>query len=141
MTTPSRPGPDWPELPPPSPERSHLSHLVHGLRGVGTEPDPRFTLANERTYLAWVLTSLALIAGGVALRSLRPVSMSIERSHAISIVLIVSGVLLSWSSLGRWLSVELALRRGRPLPFPGLFFVVATALTITSAAILWSTLR
>jgi putative membrane protein len=28
--------------------------------GVGTEPDPRFSLANERTYLAWVRTERAL---------------------------------------------------------------------------------
>jgi hypothetical protein len=28
----------------------------------GAEPDPRFTLANERTFLAWIRTALALIA-------------------------------------------------------------------------------
>jgi uncharacterized membrane protein YidH (DUF202 family) len=38
--------------------------------GVGTEPDPRLTLANERTFLAWIRTALALIAGGVALDAL-----------------------------------------------------------------------
>ena len=31
----------------------------------GEEPDYRFTLANERTFLAWLRTALALIAGGV----------------------------------------------------------------------------
>ena len=38
--------------------------------GVGEEPDPRFSLANERTFLAWTRTALALIAGGVALEVL-----------------------------------------------------------------------
>lgn len=33
---------------------------------VGSEPDPRFTLANERTFLAWIRTVLAVITGGVA---------------------------------------------------------------------------
>jgi hypothetical protein len=31
-----------------------------------TEPDYRFTYANERTFLAWVRTSVALIGVGVA---------------------------------------------------------------------------
>lgn len=33
--------------------------------GVGDEPDARFTFANERTFLAWIRTSLALLAGAV----------------------------------------------------------------------------
>jgi putative membrane protein len=36
-------------------------------RHEGTEPDYRFTLANERTFLAWIRTALALLAGGVLL--------------------------------------------------------------------------
>ena len=39
----------------------------HRLLAGGDEPDPRFTLANERTFLAWVRTALALLAGMVAL--------------------------------------------------------------------------
>ena len=38
--------------------------------GGGTEPDARFTFANERTFLAWIRTALALLAGGVALDSI-----------------------------------------------------------------------
>ena len=38
--------------------------------GVGSEPDARFSLANERTALAWLRTGLALVAGGVALTTL-----------------------------------------------------------------------
>lgn len=39
--------------------------------GHGTEPDPRFSLANERTFLAWIRTSLALVAAGIALEALQ----------------------------------------------------------------------
>lgn len=41
-----------------------------GVYDDGDEPDPRFTLANERTFLAWVRTTLAMLAGAVALHSL-----------------------------------------------------------------------
>ena len=41
-----------------------------GVHDEGDEPDPRFTLANERTFLAWVRTTLAMLAGAVALHSL-----------------------------------------------------------------------
>ncbi|NNA69385.1 DUF202 domain-containing protein [Pseudomonas gessardii] len=36
----------------------------------GCEPDPRFTLANERTFLAWIRTAIALLASGIALDAL-----------------------------------------------------------------------
>ena len=32
----------------------------------GDDPDARFTMANERTFLAWIRTSLGFLAAGVA---------------------------------------------------------------------------
>ena len=46
------------------------SRWAQRLRSTGSEPDPRITFANERTFLAWIRTSLALIAAGVALEAL-----------------------------------------------------------------------
>ena len=43
--------------------------LTKRLLPDGVEPDPRFTLANERTFLAWVRTALAFIAGGIAVEA------------------------------------------------------------------------
>jgi len=37
--------------------------------GAGDEPDARFSLANERTFLAWIRTSLALLAGSIAVEA------------------------------------------------------------------------
>lgn len=83
--------------------------------GVGTEPDPRFTLANERTFLAWLRTSLALMAAGVGIAAFgvngRPVLRDV-----IAIGLLLVGVACSAAAFGRWMATERALRTGRPLP-------------------------
>lgn len=83
--------------------------------GVGVEPDPRFSLANERTYLAWVRTALALVAAGVALEALG-LPLQEDLRLAASLVCLVLGVLvppLAWVSWGR---TERAMRRGEALP-------------------------
>jgi putative membrane protein len=82
---------------------------------VGSEPDPRFTLANERTFLAWIRTALALIAAGIALEALAlPIQPDLRRAAAIILLLLGLAVpALAWLT---WAAVERALRRGAPLP-------------------------
>jgi putative membrane protein len=81
----------------------------------GDEPDPRFSFANERTFLAWIRTSLALLAGGVALDALDlPIGGSTQ--HALALVMVVLGVLCAVASWTRWARAERAMRRGEPLP-------------------------
>ncbi|MGY1807108.1 YidH family protein [Blastococcus sp. SYSU D00669] len=92
--------------------------------GVGEEPDPRFTLANERTFLAWIRTSLALSAAGVALEALElPIAEGLRLACAL--VLIGLGLLAPLQAWLGWTATERALRRGRPLPSPRLAPVVA----------------
>jgi putative membrane protein len=96
----------------------------------GTEPDPRFTLANERTFLAWIRTALALIAAGVALEALAlPVQPGIRVSAAI--LLIALGFVVPVLAWFTWGSVERALRKGEPLPASG----VALPVMIGTAAV------
>jgi putative membrane protein len=82
---------------------------------TGDEPDYRFSFANERTFLAWVRTGLALIAGGVALDSF-DVGLSAAASRACAAVLLLLGALAASSSWFRWARSERAIRRGDPLP-------------------------
>jgi inner membrane protein YidH len=102
------------------------------------EPDPRFTLANERTFLSWIRTSLALIAGGVALAELgRRIGPSPLRL-ILSVAPIVAGAVLSVLAFLHWRSCQRALRSGTALPPPrfavGLtVLVVAAGLTLATS--------
>lgn len=81
----------------------------------GEEPDYRFSLANERTLLAWVRTALALMAGGVAVRAV-DLSVTAVLQTAMSVWLVVLGIVLAAASWWRWARSERAMRRGEPLP-------------------------
>ncbi|MFF7708989.1 DUF202 domain-containing protein [Pseudomonas sp. NPDC007930] len=94
------------------------SKLAQRLLPGGTEPDPRFTLANERTFLAWIRTSLALMAGGIAVEAFTADVFIPELRKLLAIALLLLGMLLSASACVRWLNVERAMRHKAPLPFP-----------------------
>ncbi|WP_228002838.1 DUF202 domain-containing protein [Nocardia australiensis] len=80
------------------------------------EVDYRFTLANERTFLAWMRTSLGLLAGGVAVQTLvQPFGMSgVRRALALSCILLA--VTIAVGAYGRWRRIGAVMRRGGPLP-------------------------
>jgi putative membrane protein len=80
------------------------------------EPDVRFTYANERTFLAWNRTSLALIATGVAATQLLPEFQVSWGRRVLGLPLIALGAIIAITSLLNWRSNERAMRRGEPLP-------------------------
>jgi len=82
--------------------------------GQGTEPDPRFTLANERTFLAWIRTSLALIAAGIGVHALH-LQIPETLGDVAAIVLIVAGIGAAGQAFVGWARNERAMRQGRPL--------------------------
>ena len=100
------------------------------LRG-GTEPDPRFTLANERTFLAWIRTSLALLAGGVAVEAFMADLLGPELRKTIAVLLLVLALVIGGGSFFRWLNVERAMRSKTPLPLP----LIAPVLAIGGALV------
>lgn len=101
----------------------------------GQEPDPRFTLANERTFLAWIRTSLALLGGGIALEAFAR-DLPDHLRHAAALLLVVTSLVISISSLIRWRNVETAMRRQRALPAPAMTMLLAGGLTISSLVLI-----
>jgi putative membrane protein len=105
----------------------------------GADPDARFTFANERTFLAWIRTALALVAAGLAIVQLLPPFHGIHWGRrAIGIPLILLGAIVAVVSYLEWDANQRALRRGDPprhsrLP---LFLAVIIALVALAAAML-----
>jgi len=102
--------------------------------GAGATPDPRFSLANERTFLAWVRTSLALLAGGVALDAVNldgPAGLQ----SALAAVLVVLGLLGAAVAWLRWAASERAMRLRRPLPGTTALAWLALALVVVAACL------
>jgi putative membrane protein len=102
---------------------------------AGSEPDPRFSLANERTFLAWIRTSLALLAGGVALEAL-DLPIADPWASISAILLVVLGILSPvWAWLG-WARAERAARTASPLPAPTGSTMLAIGVVVAGAAAL-----
>ncbi len=88
-----------------------------GQSDEGSEPDARFTFANERTFLAWNRTALGCVVSGLAVSHvLKPASGSTVGPKIAGIVLIMLGGLLAFSSHRNWAASQRALRLRQPLP-------------------------
>ncbi|OBA57753.1 hypothetical protein A5647_22680 [Mycobacterium sp. 1100029.7] len=97
---------------------SHSTITPAGERGStdDQEPDYRFTMANERTFLAWQRTSLGLLAASVALVQLVPELTIPGARRLLGIGLAVLAILTSAMGLLRWQQADRAMRHGDPLP-------------------------
>jgi putative membrane protein len=105
----------------------------------GSEPDARFTFANERTFLAWNRTSLALIAAGLAVVQLLPPFPGVPWGrHALGTPLILLGAAVSVISYREWHCNQRALRRGDALcrsVLPRLLAATIAAIALLAAAL------
>jgi putative membrane protein len=99
-----------------------------------TEPDARFTFANERTFLAWTRTALAFVVAGLAIVQLLPPFPGVPWGrHVLGVPLIAIGALIALVSYGQWVRSQRAIRRGEPLPRSVLPQILAASITIMSA--------
>jgi putative membrane protein len=110
------------------------------LRSVGTTPDYRFSLANERTFLAWLRTGLALIGGGLAAAQFLPRLPLAHLREVIAVALLLLGAAVAIRAVDHWARTERAIRLGEELPasrFPAfLALVVALGALLLVVAVL-----
>ncbi|AQW49727.1 membrane protein [Streptomyces hygroscopicus] len=156
MTESSGPGPSEPPRPsepaqPAEPRGGGLASAAadvrlwfapERLREEGGTPDYRFSLANERTFLAWLRTAMALVGGGFAVDQFLPETARPLRL-ALALILLAGGALCALRAISHWVRCERAMRRGEDLPmsrFPvvlGLAVGVVALLMVIVAAFGW----
>ncbi len=106
-------------------------------RTQGQDPDYRFSLANERTYLAWIRTALALLAGAIGIDQLMPDLAEPTIRVLISSFLCVCSGLLSVFAYRRWAQNERAIRNNRQLTYTRFLKVISTVLVAITLVIIW----
>lgn len=113
------------------------------VRAEGSTPDYRFSLANERTFLAWIRTALALVAGGIAVDQFLT-DLRWGMRTAIAVALLVGGAVCAIRAVNHWVRCERAMRRGEDLPpsrFPATLAVgtaVAALLVVVAVVLGWA---
>ncbi|MFD3549062.1 YidH family protein [Streptomyces sp. NPDC058655] len=85
------------------------------LRDEGETPDYRFSLANERTFLAWIRTALALVGGGFAVDQFLP-DLRWAVRVGMALALLAVGAACAVRAVNHWVRCERAMRRGEDLP-------------------------
>jgi len=111
------------------------------IYGHGQEPDPRFSLANERTFLAWIRTTIALLAAAAAVDAFE-LRIAGWLQTTLGVLLAVAALLAAIQSWRGWAAAERALRHDRPLPSNDMNIVLAVALVVVAVvlvvgSILW----
>jgi len=107
-----------------------LKWWQHGIR-----PDYRFSLANERTFLAWIRTALALLAGAIGIDQFASHIGSPTVRLVLSLVLLMAGGLLGAMAYRRWAQAERAMRQEADLPLSRLLPFLATVTAVLASCL------
>lgn len=106
------------------------------IANVGEAPDYRFSLANERTFLAWIRTALGFLAAGVGLDQLAPDLATPLIREVVSLLLcLFSGAMALYGYL-RWLRNEKAMRLKQDLPYTRSLKIISLVMIMVAAAVM-----
>jgi putative membrane protein len=112
-----------------------MSRLRPNWLDQGEDPDYRYSLANERTFLAWIRTSLSLMAGAVAVVQLIPAFRLSGARTTLGAVLAATGVATAILAYLRWAGNERAMRMSARLPYTRALLILAVTLAAVGASI------
>jgi len=98
----------------------------------GEELDPRLHFANERTFLAWIRTALALMTAGLVITQLLPAFKLSGGRRIVGVPLIVLGTFLAGAAFRQWDANEKAMKAGRELPRSHLPLIVAAGVGVVA---------
>ena len=101
--------------------------------GPGEEPDPRWSLANERTLLAYVRTALSVLVAGLAIAGSHTVTQVPAWLAALGLPLIALGAVVALSARRRFFANHQAMREGEPLTVPPLASTLPWAIALIAA--------
>lgn len=121
------------------PRRRNVANRIRRpvrLRDVGSDPDYRYSLANERTFLAWIRTSLALLAGGIAVIQLATDFGPRQIRIVVGVTLIVIGGAIAGLAHYHWTITERAMRLEKPLPRNRLAVILGYGVAVVAVVVL-----
>ncbi|AFH94617.1 TPA: DUF202 domain-containing protein [Providencia stuartii] len=111
-----------------------MSFKRNKWKNIGKTPDYRFSLANERTFLAWIRTALALLAGAIAIEQLLHEAAAPWLRTLLAVFLASAGGITAIMALYRWRQNEIAMRKEEPLQYTS--FLTMMTLFITVIAVI-----
>lgn len=111
------------------------SRLPREVYDVGREPDPLYSLANERTYLSWLRLAVTLLAGAVAIDRLF-LEQPRFASKGLALGLVVLAVATGWLGARRWWLTERAVRQRQPLPGFGAPLLATLAVVLAGIGVI-----
>lgn len=97
--------------------------------------DYRFLLANERTFLAWMRTALALIAGGVALDQFVVVAGARDLVTVLGIFAIVLGGIVAVLGMVQWRRADRAMRNAARMNSSSTVLILGSILALFALTI------